>query len=119
MLRLILGEVGSGKTGLLDRMIAGTVAKKIRSYLIVPEQSTVAAERRNGQDRPAAVADIQFDGVRKAGFPVRVLRPEETQLEGQNASRRKRGAVADFAAAQNSVRRAAVRGVSPSVSGGI
>ena len=46
MLRLILGEVGSGKTGLLDRMIAGTVAKKIRSYLIVPEQSTVAAERR-------------------------------------------------------------------------
>ena len=46
MLRLILGEVGSGKTGLLDRKIAGTVAKKIRSYLIVPEQSTVAAERR-------------------------------------------------------------------------
>ncbi|MBR6052993.1 MAG: PD-(D/E)XK nuclease family protein [Clostridia bacterium] len=61
MLHLILGEVGSGKTRLLDERIAdavkrksdrldgilaGTAASEPRDFLIVPEQSTVAAERR-------------------------------------------------------------------------
>ena len=46
MLHLITGEVGSGKTRLLDEKIAEAVKRNIRTYLIVPEQSTVAAERR-------------------------------------------------------------------------
>lgn len=52
MLRLILGEVGSGKTRELDRLIADAVRKKTRSYLIVPEQSTVSAERRMAENLP-------------------------------------------------------------------
>lgn len=61
MLHLILGEVGSGKTRLLDgkiaeavqkrasrldQIIAGAAASEPRDFLIVPEQSTVTAERR-------------------------------------------------------------------------
>ena len=52
MLRLILGEVGSGKTRELDRLIADAVRQKTRSYLIVPEQSTVSAERRMAENLP-------------------------------------------------------------------
>lgn len=52
MLRLILGEVGSGKTVLLDSGIAGAVKAKRRSFLIVPEQSTVSAERRMAENLP-------------------------------------------------------------------
>ncbi|MBO4283932.1 MAG: PD-(D/E)XK nuclease family protein [Clostridia bacterium] len=52
MLHLIYGEVGSGKTVLLDKKIAEAVKAKRRSYLIVPEQSTVAAERRMAESLP-------------------------------------------------------------------
>ena len=53
MLHLIYGEVGSGKTVLLDRKIAETVQAKKRSFLIVPEQSTVGAERRMAELLPS------------------------------------------------------------------
>ena len=53
MLRLILGEVGSGKTVLLDSEIQKAVSAKRRSCLIVPEQSTVAAERRMAESLPS------------------------------------------------------------------
>ena len=53
MLHLILGEVGSGKTVLLDGVIAETVKREKRSFLIVPEQSTVAAERRMAEFLPS------------------------------------------------------------------
>ena len=46
MLHLIMGEVGSGKTRLLDQKIVEAVKREKRTFLIVPEQSTVAAERR-------------------------------------------------------------------------
>jgi len=54
MLHLISGEVGSGKTVLLDRKIAEAVNRNIRSFLIVPEQSTVSAERRMAESLPAS-----------------------------------------------------------------
>ena len=79
MLHLILGEVGSGKTRLLDemiaevvqkrasrldRIIAGTAESEPRDFLIVPEQSTVAAERRMAES-PAmpASAPLFFEAT--------------------------------------------------------
>ncbi|MBP5610627.1 MAG: hypothetical protein J6X72_04745, partial [Clostridia bacterium] len=53
MLHLILGEVGSGKTVLLDQKITAAVKGEVRSFLIVPEQSTVSAERRMAESLPS------------------------------------------------------------------
>ena len=64
MLHLITGEVGSGKTRLLDEKIAETVTRKTRAFLIVPEQSTVAAERRMAESSAMpAFAPLVFEAT--------------------------------------------------------
>jgi ATP-dependent helicase/nuclease subunit B len=46
MLHLILGGFGSGKTALAEREICAAVSAGRRSWLVVPEQATVATEHR-------------------------------------------------------------------------
>ncbi len=46
MLHLILGGPGSGKTALLERELRSRLESEGRCWLVVPEQATVATERR-------------------------------------------------------------------------
>ena len=73
MIKLILGGAGTGKSTRLREMICDDVLHGVSALLLVPEQETVAAERRMLDILPPS-AQLSFEVTNFTRLANRVFR---------------------------------------------